>query len=147
MLTLKREALIQMLTCRSDPSAVVAFNTVYSIEPIGIGIRAHLTTPICYMIWYGRCQFRFKFVSYCIKMTRLESGVDEIIVAVRESALKIRVIQDDDRRFQNAYWGNSGCVLCRYSFDRCSHRRARMQSQYRTSYSAKWHRAYLVAKV
>ena len=92
LLSLQVEALVDVLARRRNARAIVGFQAVDGIQPIGIGIGAHLVAPLRNVIRDCWGQFCFQLVHHCIKNVGLEGGVDEVVVAIDELATEICVV-------------------------------------------------------
>ena len=89
ILDVKEEPMASDLLTRLDDAAMLLSGTSCSISKRSLLRRGTLVGNVIGYCW---CQFGFKFVSYFIKMIRLESGVDEVVVTVNEAATKICII-------------------------------------------------------
>ena len=93
LLSLQVEALVDVLARGRNARAVVGFQAIDGIQPIGIRIGAHLIAPLRNMIRDCWGQFCFQLVHHFIKNVGLEGSIDEVVVAIDESATEIRIVQ------------------------------------------------------
>ena len=92
LLSLQVEALVDVLARGRNARAVVGFQAIDGIQPIGVGIGPHLVAPLRNVIRDCWGQFCFQLVHHCIKNVGLEGGVDQVVVAIDESATEICVV-------------------------------------------------------